>query len=98
MAGGLTSAMPFWKDADVSKGPSDGQSPLAKGMEWAYRIFAVVAVMVGPGLGGQWLDDRFGTHFLALLGFAIGLTLGISCLIVMTRSRSDPPPPPRRGD
>ena len=64
-------------------------------MEWAYRIFAVVVVMVGPGLAGNWLDQRWGTGFLALAGFALGLTTGIAYLITMTRSKSGDEPPGR---
>ena len=64
----------------------EGRSPFAAGMEWASRIFAVVIVMVGPGLVGQWLDRRRGTGFLALIGFALGLTGGIAYLIAQTKS------------
>ena len=68
-------------------GPSnDDRPPLAVGMEWASRIFAVALEMVLPGLAGQWLDKRWGTGFLALLGFALGVTLGIWHLLVMTRA------------
>jgi len=49
-------------------------------------------MMVLPGLGGQWLDKRWGTSFLALLGFAIGLASGIWYLLAITRE------PPRRQD
>lgn len=53
-------------------------------MEWVSRIFAVAVVMVLPGLAGQWLDKRLGTGFLALVGFAIGLTSGIAYLVKIT--------------
>jgi hypothetical protein len=56
-------------------------------MEWAYRIFAAVVVMVGPGLAGQWLDRRWGTGFIGLIGFALGLTAGIAYLVTVTRPR-----------
>jgi hypothetical protein len=56
-------------------------------MEWVSQITTVVAEMVVPGLAGQWLDKRWGTGFLTLLGFALGLSLGIWHLIAMTRPR-----------
>jgi hypothetical protein len=64
-------------------------------MEWAYRVFAVVVVMVGPGLAGNWLDRRWGTGFLALVGFALGLTAGVAYLIAMTKSKRGDEPPGR---
>lgn len=71
------------------------RSPLAVGMEWASRVFAVVVMMVGPGLAGNWLDQRWGTKFLALVGFAFGLTAGISYLISMSRPKRGDRPPDR---
>lgn len=62
----------------------DGRSPIAEAMEWVSRIFAVAVVMVLPGLAGQWLDKRWGTGFLALVGFAVGLTSGIAYLVKTT--------------
>jgi hypothetical protein len=55
-------------------------------MEWVSRITAVALEMVLPGLGGQWLDRRWGTSFLGLLGFALGMTVGIWHLLQMTRA------------
>jgi hypothetical protein len=66
-------------------------------MEWVSQITTVVAVMVLPGLAGQWLDDRWGTGFLALVGFALGLTVGIWHLITMTRPRGRGTPTIRLG-
>ena len=57
-------------------------------MEWVSQITTVVAEMVLPGLAGQWLDRRWGTDFLTLVGFALGLTVGIWHLIAMTRSKT----------
>jgi len=59
---------------------------MALAMEWVSRILAVVAVMVVPGLVGGWLDQRWGTGFLTLLGFALGLTVGTVYLVAVTRS------------
>ncbi len=57
-------------------------------MEWVSQITAVVAEMVVPGLAGQWLDRRWGTKFIGLTGFVLGLTVGIWHLLAMTRSRN----------
>jgi len=57
-------------------------------MEWVSQITTVVAEMVLPGLAGQWLDQRWGTEFIGLLGFALGLTVGIWHLLAMTRARN----------
>jgi hypothetical protein len=56
-------------------------------MEWVSQITTVVAEMVLPGLAGQWLDRRWGTKFIGLTGFGLGLTVGIWHLLAMTRSR-----------
>jgi uncharacterized protein YqgC (DUF456 family) len=54
-------------------------------MVWVSRILAVVMVMVLPGLAGQWLDKRWGTGFLGIVGFALGLVSGIAYLLIMTK-------------
>ncbi len=65
-------------------------------MEWVSRVLAIVFLMLAPGLFGQWLDARWGTEVLGLLGFAIGLTLGITSLVTMTKSpQSDSTKRPR---
>jgi hypothetical protein len=60
-------------------------SSLALGLAWAYRIIAVSAEMVLPGLLGNWLDERLGAHFLVFVGFGLGITAGIWHLLLMTR-------------
>jgi hypothetical protein len=57
-------------------------------LAWAYRIIAVSAEMVLPGLLGNWLDGRLGTHFLVLVGFGLGISVGIWHLLLMTRQDS----------
>ena len=59
--------------------------PIAIAMEWVSRIFTVALEMILPGLGGQWLDRKLGTGFLVLVGFVLGLTLGITHLLLMTK-------------
>lgn len=53
-------------------------------MEWVARLTAVALVMVLPGLAGKWLDDRWGTSFLALSGLVFGFAAGLWYLLVMT--------------
>jgi len=68
--------------------PPDDQnkrSPAAIGYEWVSRVTTVCLEMVLPGIGGQWLDERWGTNFLALLGLVIGVTVGITHLLAMTK-------------
>lgn len=54
-------------------------------MIWVSRILAVTAVMVLPGLAGQWLDKRWGTNFLGVAGFVFGLVSGIAYLLIVTK-------------
>ncbi|HMO84073.1 MAG TPA: hypothetical protein PKC18_04035, partial [Lacipirellulaceae bacterium] len=49
---------------------------------------AVALLMVVPGIGGQWLDRRLGIRWGGLVGFAIGVTVGVWYLVAMTRQRS----------
>jgi hypothetical protein len=58
---------------------------MAEALEWVSRIATVAAVMVLPGLGGQWLDKRWGIGFLGLTGFMFGVAAGIWYLLVITR-------------
>jgi hypothetical protein len=55
------------------------------GFEWASRVTTVCLEMVLPGIGGQWLDKRWGTNYLALLGLVIGVSVGIMHLLAMTK-------------
>jgi hypothetical protein len=60
--------------------------PFAIAMQWVGRIFAAVLMMCLPGLGGQWLDRLWGTHFIGLAGFVLGLVVGVAYLIAITRA------------
>ncbi len=66
--------------------PAGGPQPMASAMIWVSRIFAISAEMILPGLLGQWLADRWGIPFLVLLGFALGISLGLWHLILITRA------------
>jgi len=69
------------------KGRGDSRPPLLVAQEWLTQITTVVLEMVLPGLAGEWLDRRWGTKFLTLAGFALGLTVAIWHLIAMTRPK-----------
>ena len=60
--------------------------PMAIAMQWVARVFAATLMMILPGLGGQWLDRRWGTGFLGLAGFVLGLIGGVAYLITVTRA------------
>jgi hypothetical protein len=54
-------------------------------MEWVARLTVVGVEMVAFGLGGVWLDKRLAIEpLLALVGFAVGIGIGIFHLLVMT--------------
>ena len=52
---------------------------------WASRIMAIALEMVLPVIVGTWLDARFGTRFLSLLGICVGLPLGLWHLMLLAR-------------
>ena len=58
---------------------------MADAIEWVSRITVVAIEMVLPGVVGHWLDTRFGLNFLALAGFAFGITVGMWHLLLMTK-------------
>jgi hypothetical protein len=59
-------------------------------MEWVSRVLAISLEMVLPGLAGQWLDTKFGTRFLVLVGFALGVSVAIWHLTRLGKSGSQP--------
>lgn len=64
--------------------PRDKRPPIAEAMRWVSRITSVALEMLVPGLIGNWLDQRWGTSFLAPTGFAFGLVAATYHLLVMT--------------
>lgn len=66
----------------------DDRPPLAVAMEWVAVITTVVAEMVLPGIAGAWLDARWGTGFIGLAGFALGMAIGIRHLVSLSNSRT----------
>jgi hypothetical protein len=73
----------FGIQIDVSNQP-EKPHPAAQAFEWVAKITTVALEMVLPGLAGQWLDDRWGTRFLVLVGFVFGLVGGVWHLLWMT--------------
>jgi F0F1-type ATP synthase assembly protein I len=66
----------------------DSRSNFAKAYSWAARIMTVALEMVFPGVIGIWLDRRLGTVALfTILGFGIGLPLGLWHLLRMTSQK-----------
>lgn len=59
---------------------------MAQAMEWVARITTVALEMVLPGLAGVWLDKQLATGVFALIGFGLGMVVGIWHLLVMTGS------------
>jgi len=45
------------------------------------RAFAVMVLMVLPGIAGHYLDQWLGTTFLVMLGFILGVCIAISGLL-----------------
>lgn len=68
--------------------------PVGAAMEWVARIVAAGLIMVLPGLGGNWVDQKIGTHFVALIGFAFGIALSLFYLLTITRNKTTTPTPP----
>jgi F0F1-type ATP synthase assembly protein I len=63
----------------------DQPSPFGLAAEWVARLTMVGMEMVVFGLGGLWLDKHWATEPLfALVGFAVGIGIGIVHLLVMT--------------
>ena len=60
--------------------------PMALAIEWVSRITTVALEMVLPGVFGQWLDSKWGTGFLGLAGFALGVSVGLWHLLRMTKA------------
>jgi F0F1-type ATP synthase assembly protein I len=66
--------------------------------EWVARLTVVGIEMVVFGLGGIWLDDRLHVKPLfALLGFAVGIGIGIVHLLAMTAADRKKTSPTRKS-
>jgi hypothetical protein len=63
-------------------------SPYAVAIEWVAKITTVAIEMFLPAVGGHFLDRRLGTNFWALVGLALGLTVGMWHLLQMTKPKA----------
>jgi hypothetical protein len=72
--------------------------PLVVALEWVSKITTVSLEMVLPGVAGVWLDQRWDTSFMKLIGFAFGVTVGVLHLIVLTRTENGKDPKQPRSE
>lgn len=63
----------------------DPRPPMAVAVEWVARITTVAFEFFMPALAGRWCDQRWGTSFLAPLGLALGVAMGLWHLLLMVR-------------
>ena len=70
--------------------PPNPQHPLALALEWVSKITTVALEMVLPGVFGVWLDRRWGTSWMTLAGFSLGLVVGMWHLLRMVNQPSGP--------
>ena len=59
--------------------------PIGEALGWASRAMAIGVAMFLPGVGGSWLDARFGTTFLGPAGFVLGFATTLYWLVQLTR-------------
>ena len=64
--------------------------PIGAAMDWVARIVVAGLIMVLPGLAGEWIDNRIGTGFVALIGFALGIAISLVYLLAITRKANRP--------
>lgn len=72
-------APPFQPDLD----------PIARAYVWVGRIFTICGEMIVPGVLGYEIDHLLGITFpvFAMIGFAAGLILGMTHLVIMANSQ-----------
>lgn len=72
---------------------------MALALDWVSRITTIALMMVLPGIAGYWVDGKLGTRALfALLGFGLGMFVGMWQLIKQTRNAPGGTGPVGRGD
>lgn len=79
--------------SELAKRQLERETIWQQASSWLSRTLAITLVMVLPGVLGAYLDKRWGTTFLAPLGFGLGLLLGTMGLIVLAKKLT----PPARG-
>jgi hypothetical protein len=79
-----------WVAKTSVNGQIDGPRAIALAYQWVARITGVCIQMVAPGLIGLWLDRRIGSVVVfTMLGFVVGITLGVWQLVRMTSDAKD---------
>jgi F0F1-type ATP synthase assembly protein I len=64
--------------------PSDDRNEIAAAVQWVSQITSVALEIVLPVVLGRWLDQRWGTSYLTLIGALIGPPLGFWHLLALT--------------
>ncbi|MEM9353907.1 MAG: hypothetical protein AAGA92_12905 [Planctomycetota bacterium] len=59
---------------------------MAVASQWVARIIAAGALMVLPGLAGDWVDSVLGTSLFALCGFGVGIAGSLCYLVAVTKN------------
>ena len=60
-------------------------------VDWISRVLAVCVVMVLPGFGGLWLDQKLDTGYWTVLGFVFGFASGFTALILLVKRNDGGP-------
>jgi F0F1-type ATP synthase assembly protein I len=82
----------------VEQTPENQRSSVAMAAHWATRVMTIALEMVLPGVLGIWLDRRLGTAFVfTLLGFGLGMTVGLWHVIRIGAANPRQPKPDRRN-
>jgi uncharacterized protein YqgC (DUF456 family) len=64
--------------------PNDDRNEIAAAVQWVSQITTVALEIVLPVVVGRWLDQRWGTSYLTLIGALIGPPLGFWHLLALT--------------
>jgi len=84
----LADGYPFSVSNHVNHDSDDRESH-AIAYHWASRVMTICLEMVLPGVLGLFADKQFGTRFVfTLIGFSVGLVLGVVHLIRLTDKMS----------
>lgn len=94
LSGGRTSI----REIRIVPGPTkDDRPPMVVAMNWVSQITTIGLEMSLPALGGNWLDNRWGTSpWLVCVGAVIGFALGMWHLMQLARTSSNTPTRPKQ--
>ena len=72
---------------------------MAVAMNWVSQITTIGLEMSLPALGGNWLDDRWGTSpWLVCIGAVIGFGVGMWHLLKLARQSDGNPTRPKQDE